>query len=72
MASVTAGSSRSAMRRAFAAFVWYLNGITGQSKYDCYLEHERLRHPDREPLSERDFWRAHYARQDADPGARCC
>ncbi len=61
-----------AARRAWQAVAWYMNGVTGQSRYAAYLEHEREQHPEREPLDERGFWRAHYARQDADPGARCC
>ncbi|GAT72517.1 YbdD/YjiX family protein [Microbacterium hydrocarbonoxydans] len=68
MSTVTAGP----VRRAWGALAWYLNGLTGQSRYAAYLEHERTRHPDREPLTEREFWRRHYAAQDADPGARCC
>ncbi|MEV7609601.1 YbdD/YjiX family protein [Microbacterium sp. NPDC089320] len=61
-----------AARRVWHAVAWYMNGVTGQSRYEAYVEHERERHPDREPLREREFWRAHYAQQDADPGARCC
>ncbi len=61
-----------AVRRGWRALSWYLNGVTGQSKYACYVEHERAAHPEREPLTEREFWRQHYAAQDADPGARCC
>lgn len=61
-----------AARRVWRAVAWYMNGVTGQSRYAHYVAHERARHPDREPLGEREFWRAHYARQDADPGARCC
>ncbi|WP_091231482.1 YbdD/YjiX family protein [Microbacterium sp. 3J1] len=59
-------------RRVWHAVAWYLNGLTGQSRYADYVAHERSQHPDREPLSEREFWRRHYASQDADPGARCC
>lgn len=59
-------------RRVWKAVAWYVNGVTGQSRYADYLAHERERHPDRVPLTEREFWRAHYAQQDADPGARCC
>ncbi|MEV7798517.1 YbdD/YjiX family protein [Microbacterium foliorum] len=60
------------VRRAWQAIAWYVNGVTGQSRYADYVAHETQRHPDREPLSEREFWRAHYAQQDADPGTRCC
>ncbi|UJP11607.1 YbdD/YjiX family protein [Microbacterium sp. KUDC0406] len=60
------------LRRAWRRLAWYVNGVTGQSRYASYLEHERAVHPDRSPMSERDFWRRHYADQDANPGARCC
>lgn len=60
------------VRRMWRAVAWYMNGLTGQSRYADYVAHERTQHPDRVPLSEREFWRRHYADQDADPGARCC
>nr|WP_314843183.1 YbdD/YjiX family protein [uncultured Microbacterium sp.] len=59
-------------RRAWRAVAWYMNGVTGQSRYAQYVEHERSAHPDCVPVTEREFWRRHYAAQDADPGARCC
>ncbi len=61
-----------AARRVWRTVAWYVNGVTGQSRYAAYVAHERTRHPDHEPLSEREFWRAHYAAQDARPGTRCC
>lgn len=61
-----------AARRIWHSVAWYMNGVTGQSRYTAYVAHERERHPEREPLTEREFWRAHYAQQDADRGARCC
>ncbi|CAH0170224.1 hypothetical protein SRABI98_01253 [Microbacterium sp. Bi98] len=61
-----------AARRIWHSVAWYMNGVTGQSRYTAYVAHEQERHPEREPLTEREFWRAHYAQQDADPGARCC
>jgi uncharacterized short protein YbdD (DUF466 family) len=62
----------SPLRRAWRALAWYVHGVTGESRYAAYVAHERAHHPEREPLTEREFWRRHYARQDADPGARCC
>lgn len=47
-------------------------GVTGESKYQAYVDHERRAHPDREPMSEREFWRDEYRRQDANPEGRCC
>lgn len=65
-------AARSLLRRAWKTTAWYVNGLTGQLRYGAYLAHERDRHPDRQPLSEREFWRRRYAQQDGDPGARCC
>ena len=61
-----------ALARAWRGLVWYVRGVTGEAKYDAYLEHERQAHPDREPMTEREFWRDHYRQQDANPGSRCC
>ena len=83
MADVAASASRptprgasaaeaSPARRAWMAVRWWIRGVTGEAKYDAYLAHQRAHHPDAEPLSERAFWRAEYARQEANPGSRCC
>jgi len=61
-----------AIRRAWGAVRWYVRGVTGESRYDAYVAHARAAHPDREPLSARDYWRRVYREQDANPGARCC
>ncbi|TFI22375.1 YbdD/YjiX family protein, partial [Micrococcus endophyticus] len=37
-----------------------------------YLAHHRAQHPGVEPMSEREFWRDEYAKQEANPGSRCC
>jgi uncharacterized short protein YbdD (DUF466 family) len=58
--------------RAWRGLVWFARGVTGESKYDAYVAHERAAHPDREPMSERDYWRCLYREQDANPGSRCC
>lgn len=61
-----------AFGRIWRAAIWYARGVTGEAKYDAYLAHERAAHPGREPMTEREFWRDHYRRQDRDPGSRCC
>ena len=70
------GASRSAsaapLARAWDAVRWWVRGVNGEAKYDAYLAHHRAHHPGEEPLTERQFWRAEYARQDANPGSRCC
>ena len=51
---------------------WWLRQLSGEGKYDAYLAHHRAQHPDEAPMTEREFWRSEYARQDANPGSRCC
>ncbi len=60
------------LARAWRGVVWWAKGVTGESKYQAYVDHERRVHPDREPMTERDFWRDEYRRQDANPEGRCC
>ena len=47
-------------------------GVVGETAYERYLEHHRLHHPGEKPVPEREFWKAHVDRQDANPGSRCC
>jgi uncharacterized short protein YbdD (DUF466 family) len=63
---------RSQLHRAWGGLVWWAKGVTGESKYQAYVDHERRVHPDRTPMTERQFWRDEYARQDANPEGRCC
>ncbi|MGI6878399.1 YbdD/YjiX family protein [Microbacterium sp. gxy059] len=72
LATIRPGALLRALGRGWRAVRWYVNGLTGQSRYADYVAHERVAHPDRAPLSERDFWRRVYRDQDANPGSRCC
>jgi uncharacterized short protein YbdD (DUF466 family) len=58
--------------RALRAVVWYLREVTGESAYDRYLEHLRREHPDREPMSRREFERRRIDARDERPEGRCC
>jgi len=58
--------------RAARGVRWYVTNLMGDTAYATYVAHQRATHPDAEPLTEREFWRARYAEQDADPGSRCC
>lgn len=64
------------MRRVLdliAAAGRYLNGVLGGDRYERYLEfHARHHGPGEQPLSEREYWRAHHAHQEAHPEGRCC
>ncbi|MDR7329187.1 uncharacterized short protein YbdD (DUF466 family) [Corynebacterium guangdongense] len=51
---------------------WYVGELMGDHAYARYVEHLRRHHPDAEVPTEREYWRARYAEQDANPGARCC
>jgi len=49
---------------------WYLRQVTGEAKWDEYVE--RCRHEDAEPMSRRDFERHRAQHQESHPPARCC
>lgn len=51
---------------------WYMTNLMGDSAYATYVAHHRRRHPEEEPLTERQFWRERMDDQDRNPGARCC
>lgn len=59
-------------RRTWQAVRWWVRQLSGEGRYDAYVAHHRAHHPERAPMTEREFWRAEYARQDANPGSRCC
>ncbi|MFC7432573.1 MULTISPECIES: YbdD/YjiX family protein [unclassified Agrococcus] len=67
-----AGSAARALGRAWRATAWYARGLTGESRYESYLEHELAAHPEREPLDRRAFWRDYHRWQDSNPQGRCC
>ncbi len=49
---------------------WYLRAVTGEAKWDEYLE--RARSEDFEPMSRRDFERHRAEHNEKSPRARCC
>jgi len=66
------GPLAGALGRAWRGVAWWVRGVTGEARYDAYVAHERAAHPDREPMTPREFWRGVYREQDAHPGTRCC
>ncbi len=46
--------------------------VVGAPDYDRYLAHARERHPDRAPLSRREFERQRLEDRYSRPGSRCC
>ena len=49
---------------------WYLKQVTGEAKWDEYLE--RCANEDVEPTSRRDFERHRAEHKENSPQARCC
>ena len=46
--------------------------FTGESAYDRYVERHRRAHPDHEPLSERQWWRARADVDERNVSTGCC
>lgn len=67
------GTGLGARVRQWATSVrWYTRELMGDATYDNYVRHQRINHPDAPVLTEKEFWKAHYAHQDANPNMRCC
>ena len=60
------------VRDALAGVRWYLREVSGESAYDCYVEHMRREHPDQPVMSRRDFERRRQDAREENPRARCC
>ena len=60
----------SAALRAGRGIRWYLRQVTGEAKWDEYLE--RCQDQDVEPTSRRDFERHRAEHKESHPPARCC
>ncbi|MDV3219929.1 YbdD/YjiX family protein [Intrasporangium sp.] len=50
----------------------YLRAVVGADAYDRYCAHLATHHPDREPPSEKQFWREHMDWLEKHPQGRCC
>jgi len=60
---------------------WFVRGVMGEDAYEKYLLHHAAVHGSGgdgdivdapAPMTEREFWRDHSDRQDANPQGRCC
>lgn len=60
------------LRDGWASLRWYVDGIVGANAYSRYVAHLGRNHPGAPVPTERDFWRQHYADQEANPTTRCC
>ncbi len=59
-------------RAALRGLCWYVEGVLGADAYARYLEHHRASGCTSAPMSERQFWRDKFDRQDREPQGRCC
>ncbi len=51
---------------------WYLREVSGETKYDQYVDRQRRDHPGEPVLSRREFERHRSDARGHDPGSRCC
>ncbi|GHS87780.1 hypothetical protein AGMMS50218_10380 [Actinomycetota bacterium] len=58
--------------RAARAVRWYTRELLGESAYDRYLARHEARHPDGEPMTAREFWRARSDDAAGRTGTGCC
>ena len=56
--------------KAVRGIRWYLKQVSGEAKWDEYLE--LARSEDMEPMSRRDFERHRSEHKENNPQARCC
>ena len=59
-----------AVRTAGRGIRWYLKQVTGEAKWDEYLE--RCRSGNVQPMSRRDFERHRAQHRENNPESRCC
>ena len=69
-AGLSAGFARLRAGLARARCLW--RDFTGESAYDRYVERHRRNHPDHEPMSERQWWRARAEHDERSVSTGCC
>lgn len=62
----------SALLRAAKAVRWYVRELMGDNDYQKYCAHLAAHHPGQEVPTERAYWKARWAHQEANPQGRCC
>lgn len=72
MAKGLAGAIAGRIRAAWRCIVWYMREISGEARYDHYLEHFAQEHPGEKPLSETEFLRAREEYDKHHPNTSCC
>lgn len=62
----------SRVRAAARSLRWFVRELMGDSAYDKYVERHRLDHPDHEPMTPAQWWRAKADAEASAPQTRCC
>lgn len=65
-------SAAQGVRRAWNGVVWYVRELSGEAKYDHYLEHFAAEHPGQTPLSEKEYLRQREEYDKQHPNTSCC
>ena len=60
------------LRHAGRGVRWLVHSVMGDNAYANYVRHLHQEHPGAPVPTERDFWKARYAEQEANPKTRCC
>lgn len=60
------------LKNAWQGIVWYLREISGEARYDHYLEHFVAEHPGATPMSEVEYLRAREEYDRHHPNTSCC
>lgn len=58
--------------RGWARIAATIRTIIGAPDYAAYVAHVRAHHPEREPMSEREFVAERLKARYEQPGSRCC
>ena len=67
-----AAQLRAIAARAGRAVVWYAREVSGEARYEHYVERFAREHPGEEPLSERAYLRAREEHERLHPNTSCC
>lgn len=71
-AASSAPPSRTSLARFLGRASALLRRVIGAPDYDGYCRHVAAVHPDRAPLSEREFLEERLKARYSTPGNRCC
>lgn len=51
---------------------WYIGQVMGDAAYENYLTRHNRVHPDKQPLTQREFWRSRDTFNEENVQSGCC